>query len=152
MEDTIFGKIIRREVPADIVFENESAIAFLDIRPIRPGHTLVVPKKASRNLLDMDNATAEAFIRAVRDVARAVRAATRADGVNIGINNEGAAGQEVFHAHAHIIPRMEGDGLQSWGAGKGYEEGESSRVAESIRDTFRSAHLDEGTMGSAPGR
>lgn len=133
MEDTIFMKIILREIPADIVYEDDLMIAFLDIKPVEPGHTLVVPKKVSRNLFDMDDETASAFIRATREVARAVQKATGAAGVNIGINNEAAAGQVVFHAHAHVIPRFPDDGLKSWGRGRPYASGEAAAVAEKIR-------------------
>ncbi len=136
-EDTIFMKIIRREVPADIVYEDDDTIAFLDIKPIRIGHTLVVPKKISRNIFDMDDDTAAAFIKTIKKVARAVKETVRADGINIGINNERAAGQIVFHAHAHIIPRFLDDGLKVWGRGKDYSQGEAITISEKIRERIK---------------
>lgn len=136
MEDTLFAKIIRREIPADIVYEDNDTIAFLDINPIWPGHTLVCPKKASRNLLDMDDDTAAAFIRTIRNVARVVKDITGADGINIGINNEAAAGQVIFHTHAHVIPRYENDGLEVWKRQKGYAPDEAAQLAEKMRAAF----------------
>jgi histidine triad (HIT) family protein len=134
-EDTIFAKIIRREIPADIVYEDADTLAFLDINPVHPGHTLVVPKKATRNILDIDEESWLALMRTVRKLALAVKAATNADGINIDINNEAAAGQIVFHTHVHIIPRFAGDAHPTR-PHTSYAEGEAARVAESIR-----AHL-----------
>lgn len=133
MEDTIFSKIIRREVPADIVYEDAETIAFLDIRPSAPGHTLVVPKNPSRNIFDMSEADARALARAVRTVAPAVRAAVGASGLTIMMNNEPSANQMVFHAHVHLIPRFEADELFPPPPHVSYASGEAERVAENIR-------------------
>lgn len=132
MEDTVFGKIIRRELPADIVYEDEDTLAFLDIMPVAKGHTLVIPKKAYRNIFDIDESTFEAVMRTVRRLAPALSAATGANGINIITNNEAAAGQEVFHAHVHLIPRFTGDGLMRWPKTT-YAEGEKAQVAQMIR-------------------
>lgn len=132
MEDTVFDKIIKREIPAEIVYEDADTIAFLDIAPTNPGHTLVVPKKASRNIFDIDEADWLAVMKVVRKVAHAVKEAVGAEGVNITMNNEPAAGQEVFHAHVHIIPRFSTDGFGLWPK-KQYKEGEKQAVAEKIR-------------------
>jgi histidine triad (HIT) family protein len=113
MEDTIFMKIIRREIPAEIVYEDADTLAFLDVKPINLGHTLVVPKKFARNLLDVDGESLAAVMRTAQKIAVALRE-TGADGVNIGINNESAAGQLVFHFHVHVIPRFVSDGLEHW--------------------------------------
>ena len=132
MEDTIFGKIIRREVPAEILFEDEDTLAFLDIAPVAPGHTLVIPKKPFRNMLDIDEESLTHVMRTVRTVAKAVKEATNASGVNVSCNNEPAAGQVVFHFHVHIIPRHENDGLTPW-PHKEYGEGEAAAMAEKVR-------------------
>lgn len=132
MEDTVFGKIIRRELPADIVYEDEDAIAFLDIAPTNPGHTLVVPKNPSRNVFDIPEDDWVSLMKVVRKVAAAVAGATGAEGVNITMNNEPAAGQVVFHSHIHIIPRYGNDGYRPWPK-KEYKEGEKEAVAERIR-------------------
>lgn len=132
MEDSVFTKIIKREIPAEIVYEDEDTIAFLDISPTNPGHTLVVPKKPARNVFDIDEESWVNLYRVVRKLAPAVRDAAGAEGANIIINNEAAAGQEVFHAHVHIIPRFGNDGLKHWPK-KDYKEGEKAAVAEKIR-------------------
>jgi histidine triad (HIT) family protein len=132
MEETIFSKIIRHEIPADIVFEDNDVIAFLDIRPNQPGHTLVVPKTYARNIFDIDAENWNTLAEAVRKIAPAVRDATHADGVNISMNNEPAAGQIVFHAHIHIIPRYERDA--GYSGGPAYKPGEASEIARAIRE------------------
>ena len=106
MEDTIFMKIIRKEVPAHIVYEDEETLAFLDVKPSAPGHTLVIPKKFATNIFDVDEATLSAVMRTVRKIAPAVRDAVGAHGVHINSNHGAAAGQVVFHLHFHIIPRQ----------------------------------------------
>jgi len=132
MKDTIFAKIIRHEIPADIVYEDTDTLAFLDITPVNPGHTLVVPKKPVKNIFDADDATLAALMRTVRKVALALRDTLGAKGVNISINNESAAGQLVFHFHAHVIPRFAHDGFKHW-HGTPYPPGESAKIAEKLR-------------------
>ena len=131
MEDTIFAKIIRREIPAEIVYEDEDTLAFLDVKPINLGHILVVPKKFARNLLDVEENTLDAVMRTAQKIARALRD-TGAEGINIGINNEPFAGQEVFHFHVHVIPRYASDGLQHW-HGKECSPDELKEVADKLR-------------------
>ncbi|MBK3395500.1 MULTISPECIES: HIT family protein [Methylobacterium] len=104
----IFGKILRGEVPCHKVYEDEHVVAFMDVMPQADGHTLVVPKVPSRNLLDADPATLGALYAAVQRVARAAKAAFAADGVAVYQYNEAAAGQTVFHLHVHVLPRHEG--------------------------------------------
>ena len=131
MEDTIFMKIIRREIPAEIVYEDIDTLAFLDVKPVNIGHTLVVPKKFVRNLLDVDEASLSAVMRTVQKIAQALRD-TGAEGVNIGINNESAAGQLVFHFHVHVIPRFANDGLEHW-HGKECSPDELKAAADNLR-------------------
>ena len=104
----IFARILRGEIPSTRVYEDDAAIAFMDVMPQGPGHTLVVPKAPSRNLLDADAATLAPMMGVVQKVARAVKTAFDADGVTIMQFNEPASGQTVFHLHVHIIPRFEG--------------------------------------------
>jgi len=130
-QPTLFEKIIAREIPADIVYEDADVVAFLDINPVNVGHTLVVPRKPFVNMLDMDEATASAMTKATQKIARAVLAATGAPAYNLEVNNGSAAGQLVMHAHWHIIPRFADDGLKHW-AGKPYGEGESAAIAAKI--------------------
>jgi histidine triad (HIT) family protein len=132
MEKTIFQKIIDREIPAEIVYEDGETLAFLDIAPNAPGHTLVIPKKPYVNIFDIDDETLCAVIRTVRKVAPAVRDAVGAKGVHINSNHGEAAGQEVPHLHFHIIPRHSRSEFEFW-PHMSYAEGEAAEVADSIR-------------------
>lgn len=114
MEEDIFMKIIKREIPANIVYENDTTIAFLSIQPAAIGHTLVVPKKQVRNIFDVDDETLCAVMRTVRHVAPCIVSALHADGMNVSINNERVAGQAIFHMHVHLIPRFTDDKLPEW--------------------------------------
>ena len=106
--DNIFAKILRGEIPSTRVYEDEHVVAFMDVMPQGPGHTLVVPKAPSRNLLDADPATLGSLMAAVQKIAGAVKLAFEANGVTIIQFNEPAAGQSVFHLHLHVIPRFDG--------------------------------------------
>jgi len=107
-DSNIFAKILRGEIPAHKVYEDDDVIAFMDIMPQAPGHTLVVPKVASRNLLDASPETLARMMPAVQKLARAVKAAFAADGVTVMQFNELAGGQTVYHLHVHVIPRHDG--------------------------------------------
>ena len=107
-DQNIFAKILRGEIPATRVFEDGDVVAFMDVMPQGKGHTLVVPKAPSRNLLDADVSTLGPLMGAVQKIARAVKVAFEADGVTVIQFNEPAAGQSVFHLHVHVIPRFDG--------------------------------------------
>ncbi len=107
MEQTIFEKIINRTIPASIVYEDTDTIAILDINPTQLGHTLVIPKHVSRTFLEMNPSSLGQYFAVVQKVAQAVKESLGADGCNVVLNIEHAAGQEVFHTHTHIIPRHE---------------------------------------------
>lgn len=132
MENCIFCKIVGGEIPSFKVYEDGDTLAFLDIKPNNPGHTLVVPKKHSENLYDIDDHSLAATIRTAQKVARAIKLAMAADGINLAMNNESAAGQVIFHPHFHIIPRFKEDGYHPWPQ-KAYKEGEAENIAEKIR-------------------
>jgi len=106
--NNIFAKILRGEIPATRVYEDDDVVAFMDVMPQGKGHTLVVPKAPSRNLLDAEPATLGPLLAAVQRIARAVKTAFSADGVTVIQFNEPAAGQSVFHLHVHVIPRLDG--------------------------------------------
>jgi histidine triad (HIT) family protein len=99
-----------REAEASIVFQDPASLAFMDLRQMSPGHVLVIPKTHVADIFDLDDATGAALTSTVVRVARAVRDALRPDGINIWQSNGKAAGQEVFHVHFHVLPRMQGDG------------------------------------------
>ncbi|MCC7252982.1 HIT family protein [Hyphomicrobium sp.] len=111
-ESNVFAKILRGEIPAHKVLEDDDVIVFMDVMPQGPGHTLVVPKAASRNLLDADGAVLAKLLPVVQKVARAVKEAFAADGVSIFQYNEPAGGQSVSHLHIHVVPRFEGVALK----------------------------------------
>lgn len=132
MEDTIFMKIIRREVPAHIVYEDDDTIAFLDAHPNVPGHTLVVPKKFAENIFDVDDANLATVMRTVRKIAPAVRDAVGAHGVHVNSNHGEAAGQIVFHLHFHIIPRHDRKEFAFW-PHRDIPTKDAAAIAEKIR-------------------
>jgi len=106
--NNIFAKIIRGELPSYKVYENDKVLAFLDIMPRAPGHTLVLPKAAARNILDIEPDDLVAVALAAQKIAKAAVQVFDADGVTVQQFNEGAGGQVVFHLHLHIIPRKVG--------------------------------------------
>ncbi|MCQ4334293.1 HIT family protein [Natronomonas sp. F2-12] len=109
-DPTVFERIIDGEIPAEIVHETDSVIAFLDANPLAPGHTLVVPKEPYERLRDTPPELSAAVFEAVRELTPAIEDAVDADATTVGINDGPAAGQEVPHLHVHIVPRFEGDG------------------------------------------
>ena len=104
----VFAKILRGELPAAKVFEDEHTLAFMDIMPRAPGHTLVIPKEPARTLLDLSPEGLTRLVLSVQRVARGVKAGMEADGLTIQQFNESAGGQVVFHIHFHVIPRWDG--------------------------------------------
>lgn len=131
MEKNVFMKIIDREIPAHIIYEDDETLAFLDIGPVADGHTLVIPRKPFKNIFDIDDETLAAVIRTVRKVAPAVRDAVGARGVHINSNHGEEAGQEVPHLHFHIIPRKDRSEFTFWEAKENPDD--LFRVAEAIR-------------------
>lgn len=127
----IFAKILAGELPCHKVYEDDTALVMMDIFPQSKGHTLVLPKAPSRNLLDADPATLSAVMPLVQRVARAVEAVTKADGLRISQFNEAPAGQTVFHLHFHVIPVYEGIALGAHGGGKA-DDAELAALAKNI--------------------
>ncbi|HGM4696015.1 TPA: HIT family protein [Streptococcus pyogenes] len=112
MENCIFCSIIQGDIPSSKVYEDEQVLALLDISQTTKGHTLVIPKQHVRNLLEMTAETASHLFARIPKIARAIQSATGATAMNIINNNEALAGQTVFHAHVHLVPRYnEEDGI-----------------------------------------
>ena len=109
--DCLFCKIVGGEIPAERVAESTNFLAFLDVAPVTPGHTLIVPKGHATNLLELHEALGNELVAFTQRVAQALVAATAASGFNVVMNNGTCAGQAVPHAHLHVIPRKEGDGI-----------------------------------------
>lgn len=112
----VFARILRGELPCHRVFEDADCLAFMDIMPRAPGHTLVIPKIAARTILDIQPAALAKLALAVQNVAGAVMSAMQADGLTIQQFNEPAGGQVVFHLHFHVIPRWNGVNMRAHGA------------------------------------
>lgn len=106
--NNIFAKILRGELPSYKVYEDDKSLAFLDIMPRAPGHTLVLPKAAARNILDIEPDDLAQVMKVAQKIAQASMQAFGAQGVTVQQFNEGAGGQVVFHLHVHVIPRQDG--------------------------------------------
>ena len=132
MRDCIFCRIAAGELPAARVLETPLILAFLDIAPVNYGHTLVIPKAHHQNLLELPDGLWTEMGRVCRRVAQALRATLSAQGFNIGMNNFEAAGQVVFHAHIHVIPRYYTDGLQLFPQ-ESYKPGDLEKTGEQLR-------------------
>ena len=111
-QNNVFAKILRGELPAHKVFEDDKVFAFLDIMPRAPGHTLVIPKSPVRTILDIAPDDLAYLIKATQTIARAAVKVFAADGLTIQQFNEPAGGQVVFHLHVHVIPRKVGVALK----------------------------------------
>ena len=102
------GRLVRKEEDASIVFEDDKTMAFLDIRPVNDGHTLVIPKAHYENIFDIPEDELAYLYRIVKKTALAVKKGVDAEGISVGQQNGRAANQRVFHLHVHVIPRYEG--------------------------------------------
>ncbi len=107
----IFCKIINKEIPSKIIYEDDLVIAILDLSQATYGHTLVMPKKHYANIYEIDNDTLAHLIKVVKELAIKLKNKLHADGINILNNNDEAAGQTVMHYHIHILPRYKNDDL-----------------------------------------
>ncbi|MCI5101302.1 HIT family protein [Phaeobacter italicus] len=110
--DNIFAKILRGEIPAHRIYEDEATFVFMDIMPRADGHMLVIPKTPCRNMLDASPEQLAAVMATVQKISHAALEAFDAQGITLQQFNEAAGGQEVFHLHFHILPRCDGDALR----------------------------------------
>jgi len=132
--DCIFCKIIANEIPSYKVYEDEFTLAILDINPVNPGHSLVLPKKHVINIEEADEPTLCRLMAAVKKVGASLKNNLAAPGYNIQVNNDPVAGQLVPHLHVHIMPRTADDGFKSWPQKK-YEPGQAEEVLSKIKIT-----------------
>ena len=131
-KDCIFCKIIRNEIPSVNIYEDEEILGFMDIQPNTRGHVLLIPKEHTENIYGIPTETAARLMIAVQKVSVAIKNALDADGINIVMNNESAAGQIIWHAHMHIIPRYNED-KGYIGQRHTYISGEMEEIAEKIK-------------------
>jgi histidine triad (HIT) family protein len=131
--DCIFCDIVNRKEKAEILLENETVMAFLDIRPVNYGHTLVIPKKHFSNFLELPPEYLIDLGNATQILSSAIKEGLKADGFNVIINNGAAAGQTVYHFHYHIIPRFSND-FNYRPSFKIYTDGSMKEFAAKIRN------------------
>ena len=136
VDSCIFCKIAQKQVPSSLVYEDEKTVAFLDIRPLNEGHTLVIPKEHYVNIFDIPQELLCHIHSVTKKVAQAVEKATHADGISIIQQNGEAAGQEIFHLHVHVIPRFEGQKLPRLSELSEADREQLSRTAAKIRQYF----------------
>jgi histidine triad (HIT) family protein len=137
MGETVFTKIIRGEIPCHKVYEDEHVLAFLDVNPLSPGHTLVIPKEAAATLDQLSDASAAAVGRVLPRLARAVLAATGATAYNVLQNNGPEAHQAVFHVHFHIIPKVGEQGLGIGWKARPVDSGAAAELARAVAAALR---------------
>jgi histidine triad (HIT) family protein len=136
--DNVFARIVRGEMPAAKVFEDEATLAFMDVFPQSRGHTLVIHKDAAaRNLMDIAPAPLNAVMATVQRITRAVREALKPDGVMVAQFNGAAAGQTIYHLHFHVIPRWDGQPLGRHGEGGMADAAELAALARRIAAEVR---------------
>lgn len=133
--NNIFAKLLRGEIPSVRVYEDDDVVAFMDVMPQGTGHTLIIPRNASRNLLDAEPETLQKLILAVQKIAQAVKKAFDADGITVLQFNEPAGGQTVYHLHFHVIPRFDGIDLKPHSGGMA-DPKELESAAEKIRQAL----------------
>jgi histidine triad (HIT) family protein len=137
----VFCKIVRGEIPSARVLETAHAVVFLDINPLNPGHTLLVPRSHHTNLLELPAEIAAHAGSLLPGLCRAVKAATGATGLNVIINNGTVAGQTIDHCHWHIIPRFASDSIR-WPWPQGKYRGEELSLMKSRIEGELKAMLD----------
>ncbi|HDQ40836.1 MAG TPA: HIT family protein [Desulfonatronum sp.] len=129
----IFCEIVQGRIPCAQVYATDTIMAFLDIAPVRPGHVLVIPKAHYPTIEDIPTDLGNELLTAVQRISVAIRRAVDAQGLNVMMNNHRAAGQLVDHAHFHLIPRHEHDGLQLWPQSAYQTPEQMHKIADSIK-------------------
>src|ERR1041385_3031146 len=136
MSDCVFCRIVAKEIPAAIVYEDELVIAFMDAGQVNPGHVLVAAKGHAETLYDLDDAQASALLRAPAQVARGIRSSFKPQGLSVYQANGKAAWQTVFHYHMHLLPRHEGDGMMLTWPAKNPPREKLSEYATALRESL----------------
>ena len=133
MDDCVFCKIVRKELPAEVLYEDEHVLAILDINPIHYGHTLIIPKVHSIDFLALPEDAYPSVMTAAKKVTSALVTGLQLEGYNLFTNNGRIAGQSVFHFHLHITPRYADDNIQFVLKLKKYGNGAMATMADTIR-------------------
>lgn len=132
MSECVFCSIVKGKIPCYKVYEDKEILAFLDINPVNPGHTLIIPKKHYETILDVDDETLKRLAVVIKNISSAVYSGLELKGFNIGINQFKAAGQVVPHLHVHIIPRKENDGIRLWPTREYESEQDKIKIQDKI--------------------
>jgi histidine triad (HIT) family protein len=132
-ESCIFCKIVRKQAPSSIIYEDEAVMVFLDIRPLNMGHTLVIPKAHCVDIFDIPQNLLRKVHKIVKQVSLPIKEATEADGISIIQQNGKAAGQDIFHIHVHVVPRYEGQKLPPFHELKEVERAKLHEMAKKIK-------------------
>ncbi|MCK5061492.1 HIT family protein [Candidatus Parcubacteria bacterium] len=131
--DCIFCKIVAGDIPSYKVYEDEHVLAFFDILPISPGHTIVAPKSHEADVEALSDEEFSAMALAVKKIGKAMMDGLGVKGYSVFLDNKSAANQHVPHAHFHVVPRAEGDGLERWPQ-SGYGEGEAEHCLKQVTE------------------
>jgi diadenosine tetraphosphate (Ap4A) HIT family hydrolase len=134
-ESCIFCKIVRKEAPSSVIYEDDDVLAFMDIRPVAEGHALVISKEHFENIYDVPEEVICKIHKIVKRVALALNETVKPDGISIVQQNGTAANQDVFHIHVHLIPRYEGQRMR-FGEATGAAREKLDRVAEKIKSAL----------------
>ena len=141
MNDCIFCKIADKTMPAKLISEKEHTLAFLDINPVSPGHTLVIPKAHAVNASDADDQMLTEMILHTREVGVFLKDALGASGYNIVNANGRSAQQSVFHIHFHVVPRFDNDGLRLWFHGAGHHGTGIDNIYNQLMDYLKNREV-----------
>lgn len=131
MTDCIFCKVLNKEINSHPVYENDLVLAFLDVLPMSPGHTIIIPKEHYPDLESLPEDVLAEMSRVIKLIGKAMMKGLEVEGYSVFLDNKSAANQHVPHVHFHLVPRKEGDGFERW-AQSAYEEGEAEFVATKI--------------------
>lgn len=136
MDNCIFCQIIKGEMDATKIYEDDNVLAFLDVQPVNKGHVLVVPKTHVSKLEELSSETLTQVMEVVQKVGRSIKQGLSAEGYNVNLNNDAVAGQIIPHVHFHVIPRYEEDGLKLWSQGRYENDKEIKKFGDSLQDTI----------------
>jgi len=129
----VFCRIVRKEAPASCIYEDDAVMAFLDIKPMNEGHTLVIPKRHYETIYEVPDEVVAHLYKVAKRVALAVKKGVKAEGISITQHNERAAGQDVFHVHVHVIPRYEGQKMPRFEEVQEASRARLDKVARKLR-------------------
>jgi histidine triad (HIT) family protein len=135
-DSCVFCKIVAKQAPASIICEDSLVMAFLDIRPLNRGHTLVIPKAHYYDIFDIPEDLLGQVHAISRRISLAIRKATNADGISIIQQNGKAAGQDIFHLHVHVVPRFEGQKLPRFSDLQEVKRSDLDFMAEEIKQSL----------------